>query len=158
MIPQLSTNSQAILLLTAPLIVGRNSSGGELLSPGEYNRLARILRDRPSIPPAPACATGSNEQRHDRIHHRDTEARRSDADSFSAAFPPWLCVFVVPNLQMKKTNFDRYLAEKLRDPAFATRFKLAEKTWDTALLTPRARPLAYLLITMPPTTSTLPWG
>ena len=59
---------------------------------------------------------------------------------------------------MKKTNFDRYLAEKLRDPAFATRFKLAEKTWDTALLTLRARPLAYLLITMPPTTSTLPWG
>ena len=50
MIPQLSTNSQAILLLTTPLIVGRNSSGGELLSPGEYNRLARILRDHKRQP------------------------------------------------------------------------------------------------------------
>ena len=34
---------------------------------------------------------------------------------------------------MKKTNFDRYLEEQLRDPAFATRFKNAGEAWDVAL-------------------------
>lgn len=41
----LSPNTQAILLLTAPLIAGRGDSSSDLLSPGEYNRLARYLRD-----------------------------------------------------------------------------------------------------------------
>ena len=42
----LSPNTQAILLLTAPLIAGRGtSSSSDLLSPGEYKRLARHLRD-----------------------------------------------------------------------------------------------------------------
>lgn len=44
MIAPLSSNTQAILLLTAPLEVGRKSVPAELLSPGEYNRLARLLR------------------------------------------------------------------------------------------------------------------
>ncbi len=34
---------------------------------------------------------------------------------------------------MKKTNFDQYLAEQLRDPGFATRFKRAGEAWDVAL-------------------------
>ena len=34
---------------------------------------------------------------------------------------------------MKKTNFDRYLEEQLRDPAFAARFKNAGEAWDVAL-------------------------
>ncbi len=34
---------------------------------------------------------------------------------------------------MKKTNFDRYLEEQLKDPAFATRFKHAGEAWDVAL-------------------------
>ena len=34
---------------------------------------------------------------------------------------------------MKKTNFDRYLEEQLKDPAFATRFKRAGEAWDVAL-------------------------
>ena len=34
---------------------------------------------------------------------------------------------------MKKTNFDRYLAEQMRDPAFAERFKQAGEAWDVAL-------------------------
>ncbi|MET0155746.1 MAG: DNA-processing protein DprA [Rickettsiales bacterium] len=41
----LSSNTQAILLLTAPLIAGRSSASSELLSPGEYKRLARHLRE-----------------------------------------------------------------------------------------------------------------
>ena len=34
---------------------------------------------------------------------------------------------------MKKTNFDRYLAEQMEDPAFAARFKDAGEAWDVAL-------------------------
>ena len=41
----LSPNTQAILLLTAPLIAGKGPSSPELLSPGEYKRLARHLRE-----------------------------------------------------------------------------------------------------------------
>lgn len=45
MSPVLSPNSKAILLLTAPLIVGRGPSSPDLLSPAEYKRLARHLRE-----------------------------------------------------------------------------------------------------------------
>lgn len=48
--PSLSPNTQAILLLTAPLIAGRGSSSSELLTPGEYKRLARHLREIQSQP------------------------------------------------------------------------------------------------------------
>ena len=34
---------------------------------------------------------------------------------------------------MRKTNLDRYLAEQLRDPAFAERFQQACEAWDVAL-------------------------
>ena len=34
---------------------------------------------------------------------------------------------------MKKTNFDRYLAEQMQDPAFAARFEQAGEAWDVAL-------------------------
>ena len=39
----LSPNTQAILLLTAPLIAGRNIPSVDLLTPGEYKKLARHL-------------------------------------------------------------------------------------------------------------------
>ena len=45
MTPVLSPNTQAILLLTAPLIAGRGNASPDLLSPGEYKRLARHLRE-----------------------------------------------------------------------------------------------------------------
>jgi hypothetical protein len=32
-----------------------------------------------------------------------------------------------------KTNFDRYLEEQLKDPAFAVRFERAGEAWDVAL-------------------------
>lgn len=41
----LSPNTQAILLLTAPLISGRSRKTSGLLSPGEYKKLARRLRE-----------------------------------------------------------------------------------------------------------------
>ena len=34
---------------------------------------------------------------------------------------------------MKKTNFDRYLEDQLKDPEFAARFKYAGEAWDVAL-------------------------
>lgn len=43
MMATLSQNTQAILLLTAPLIVGPGKTSTELLSPGEYKRLAKHL-------------------------------------------------------------------------------------------------------------------
>ncbi|OIQ84774.1 anaerobic benzoate catabolism transcriptional regulator [mine drainage metagenome] len=34
---------------------------------------------------------------------------------------------------MKKTNFNRYLEQQLKDPSFAARFKRAGEAWDVAL-------------------------
>lgn len=34
---------------------------------------------------------------------------------------------------MKKTNFDRYLEEQLKDPGFAERFERAGQAWDVAV-------------------------
>ena len=45
MTPTLSPNTQAILLLTAPLIAGPGSSSSDMLTPGEYKRLALHLRE-----------------------------------------------------------------------------------------------------------------
>jgi transposase len=45
MMPNLSPNTQAILMLTAPLIAGRNPVNPDVLSPSEYKRLARHLRE-----------------------------------------------------------------------------------------------------------------
>ena len=46
----LSPNTQAILLLTAPLLVGRSESSAAVLTPGEYKRLAQFLRERQRQP------------------------------------------------------------------------------------------------------------
>jgi DNA processing protein len=46
MTPELSSNSQAILLLTAPLVVGRDEPSPDRLTLSEYNRVARILREK----------------------------------------------------------------------------------------------------------------
>jgi DNA processing protein len=46
----LSPNTQAILLLTAPLIAGRGESSSDLLTLGDYKRLARFLRDKQRQP------------------------------------------------------------------------------------------------------------
>jgi hypothetical protein len=38
----------------------------------------------------------------------------------------------------RRTNFDKYLAEQLQCPAFASRFKKAGQAWDVALrITPK---------------------
>ena len=50
MTPALSPNTQAILLLTAPLIAGREPPSSDLLTPGEYKRLARQLRENKHQP------------------------------------------------------------------------------------------------------------
>src|SRR5262245_30552320 len=46
----LTTNTQAVLLLTAPLIAGRSAPSLDLLTLSEYNRLARLLRERQKEP------------------------------------------------------------------------------------------------------------
>ena len=47
---RLSPNTQAILLLVAPLIARGGETSADLLSLGEYNRLARLLRDNQRQP------------------------------------------------------------------------------------------------------------
>jgi predicted Rossmann fold nucleotide-binding protein DprA/Smf involved in DNA uptake len=42
---ELSPNTQAALLLTAPLMAGQSESPANALTPGEYKRLVRFLRD-----------------------------------------------------------------------------------------------------------------
>jgi ribosome-binding protein aMBF1 (putative translation factor) len=34
---------------------------------------------------------------------------------------------------MKKTNFDRYLDEQMKDPSFAARFEQAGEAWEVAV-------------------------
>lgn len=46
----LSPNTKAILLLTAPLIAGRGQRSADLLTPSEYKKLARHLRERSAQP------------------------------------------------------------------------------------------------------------
>jgi DNA processing protein len=46
----LTSNTQAILLLTAPLVAGRGDLSAKLFSPGEYNKLARLLREKQKQP------------------------------------------------------------------------------------------------------------
>jgi DNA processing protein len=46
MIEPLTPNTQAILLLTAPLIAGQRDHSRDLLSLGDYNRVARVLREK----------------------------------------------------------------------------------------------------------------
>ena len=48
----LSANAQAILLATAPLMAGAAEPSADLLTPGEYKRLARFLRDKEQEPAA----------------------------------------------------------------------------------------------------------
>lgn len=50
MIAPLSPNTQAILLLTAPLIASKGEIPHEPLTPGDYNRLARTLRENQRQP------------------------------------------------------------------------------------------------------------
>ncbi|RAV11209.1 DNA-processing protein DprA [Mycobacterium colombiense] len=53
----LSPNTEAILLLTAPLIAGKGEASPDLLSPGLYNRLARHLQ---GLKLEPADLTGQD--------------------------------------------------------------------------------------------------
>src|SRR6266542_1651056 len=50
MITPLTSNTQAILLLTAPLVAGRGDLSARLFSLGEYNKFARLLREKQKQP------------------------------------------------------------------------------------------------------------
>ena len=50
----LPQNSQAILLLTAPLMAGRTESSPDLLTPIEYGRLEVFLREEQQATRKPA--------------------------------------------------------------------------------------------------------
>lgn len=48
--PELSPNTQAILLLTAPLIIGRERGGVAPLTPAQYRKLSQHLREHERAP------------------------------------------------------------------------------------------------------------
>src|ERR1035437_1337101 len=50
MVNNISQNTQAILLLTAPLLIGRDERSNEYLTPWEYNKLARYLKENNKQP------------------------------------------------------------------------------------------------------------
>ncbi len=50
MIAPLTRNTQAILLLTAPLLAGRSNPSFDLLTLSEFNRLARLLQEKQKEP------------------------------------------------------------------------------------------------------------
>lgn len=57
---ELSADTQAILLLTAPLISGQDSAPAEVLSPGEYRQLAHVLHEN-QLRPANLLAVDATE-------------------------------------------------------------------------------------------------
>jgi DNA processing protein len=59
----LSMNSQAILLLTAPLVAGRSDASTNLLTLSEYNRVARVLREK-QLQPADLIGSDAKEVVH----------------------------------------------------------------------------------------------
>jgi hypothetical protein len=91
--------------------------------------------------------TGFRGRKHDgrKKAQRDAKNRADDSVQIRRVF---LLCLLVPlcgqpiRSEMKTTNFDRYLAEQLRDPAFAKRFKRAGEAWDAALRPAPVSPLA----------------
>ncbi len=76
MIPPISPNTTAILLLTAPLIAGRNAPPPDLLSLAEYNQLARHLQEIQSQP-ADLLAPDATKLLHDcRLVIKETRLQR----------------------------------------------------------------------------------
>lgn len=125
--PVLSPNTQAILLLTAPLIAGRGAPSSELLSPGEYKRFARHLwgmQRQPAdllLPDAPdllrACAPVIEENRLQRLLGRGF--------LFSQAIERWQAraIWVVSRAD---ANYPRRLKERLRENAPAILYGCGE--------------------------------
>jgi DNA processing protein len=72
MSPAPSPDAQATLLLTAPLIAGRGEPSAELLTPGEYKRLARFLHER-QRQPADLLTSAGNTLLAECAHLVDTE-------------------------------------------------------------------------------------
>jgi len=87
----LSANTQAILLLTAPLIAGRDKSSADLLTAVEYNRLARFL-DEMQQQPADLIAPDARElleQRHQPIDQARLERLLARGFLLSQAVERW---------------------------------------------------------------------
>jgi predicted Rossmann fold nucleotide-binding protein DprA/Smf involved in DNA uptake len=75
----LSPNTQAILLLTAPLLVGRGSSSAAVLTHGEYKRLVQFLRER-RLQPSDLLASDGWRLVEDQAQWLDSERLRSLLD------------------------------------------------------------------------------
>ncbi|MDO8578643.1 MAG: DNA-processing protein DprA, partial [Dehalococcoidales bacterium] len=125
----ISINTQAILLLTAPLIVGRSQRSLELLTPGEYNSVARILFEN-RREPADLLGPEANEL---------FKNLQSIADSgrflrllergflLSQAIERWQTrsIWVISRAD---PNFPKRLKERLKDKAPAVLYGIGDET------------------------------
>lgn len=68
---ELSSNTKAILLLTAPLLVGRGKGAARPLSVSEYDKLEYRLRDDYSLQPADLLRPGADDLLHECRHGLD---------------------------------------------------------------------------------------
>ena len=118
MTPIISPNTQAILLLTAPLIVGRATSTPELLTPGEYKRLARHLREIERQPADLISPNAGELLRTCQPIIDEARLQRLLGRGFllSQAIERWLAraIWVVSRAD---ANYPRYLKTRLREDA-----------------------------------------
>lgn len=113
-----SPNTQAILLMTAPLIVGRGGHSLEFLTHGEYNRLARILHDNQREPAdlLKPEASGLIKKFHDIIDGERLVRLLGRGFLLSQAIERWQtrAIWVVSRAD---SDYPRRLKERLREAA-----------------------------------------
>jgi predicted Rossmann fold nucleotide-binding protein DprA/Smf involved in DNA uptake len=131
MTPILSPNTQAILLLTAPLIAAGGNSSSDLLSPGEYKELARHLREM-QRQPADLLSSSAADLIHDcRVVVDKTRLQRLLGRGFllSQVVERWQsrAIWVVSRAD---ANYPRRLKTQLREDAPAVLYGCG----DTSLL------------------------
>jgi len=114
----LSTNAKAILLLTAPLIAERGASSTELLSPGEYKRLARHLREVQHEPADLLSDDGGDLLRSCRIIVEETRIQRLLGRGFllSQAVERWQAR-AISVISRADPEYPRRLKARLREEA-----------------------------------------
>jgi DNA processing protein len=128
--PNLSANTQAILLLTAPLIAGpRSAPPNDLLTPGEYKRLARHLHQL-SREPADLLSSHADEALRDAQAVVDAERlKRLLARGFtlSQAIERWQtrAIWVVSRAD---PDYPQRLRDRLKDDRPAVLYGCGERS------------------------------
>ena len=118
MMQNISLNTQAILLLTAPLIAGRGISSTDILTHGEYKRLARHLREIHRQPADLLSDHSADIQRECKLIIEESRLQRLIARGFllSHAIERWQAraIWVISRAD---SNYPRRLKTRLKEDA-----------------------------------------